>query len=354
MTRNSDESHTDNHKDGSLPGWGYGVERISAASLRALARVRSEASRAIRRFFEHSGYIEVTTATLTQMGGSCENPATLFAVSYYDRTAFLTQSAQLQLEVIISVLRTPAFTFTTSFRAEDYITDRDSGRRLSEFSLVEAEGPDWNLEAVMNLQEELLSAVIRRVLSHAEADLIHLGGKPEYLAAIKSPFPRIKHSDAVNLLLRQNFRPPNERIDSWDFGIREELALIEHHGGGPLFLTHHPDTIKYFNMKREKGVALSVDLLAPPLGEISGGGERETESSQMRSQLDGSRMLKAILERGGNATEFDWYLNLLNDPGLPPRAGFGLGFERLVGFLINADDILRCLEFPRTDQDLFP
>jgi asparaginyl-tRNA synthetase len=157
----------------------------------------------------------------------------------------------------------------------------------------------------------------------------------------------------VELLLKEGFKPPGER-ESWDFGIEEENALIRHYGGGPLFLTHHPYAIKYFNMKRERETALSVDLLAPPLGEISGGGERETDPGKMSLQLESSRMLKAIVERGGNATEFRWYLNLLDDPGLPPRAGFGLGFERLVGFLINADDILRCLEFPRTNQDLFP
>ncbi len=258
MTPEFEGSDASNYRGGSLPGWGYGVKRISASSLRALTRVRSEASRAIRRFFEDSDYVEVTTATLTQMGGSCENPATLFAVPYYDRTAFLTQSAQLQLEVIISVLRQPAFTFTTSFRAEDYVTDQDSGRRLSEFSLVEAEGPEWDLETVMRLQEELLSAIIRRVLSHAESDIVKLGGKPEYLAAIASPFPRVKHSDAVELLLKEGFRPPGERKELWDFGIREEIVLIRHYGGGPLFLTHHPYVIKYFNMKREKESALSV------------------------------------------------------------------------------------------------
>lgn len=349
-----DFSKKGEYVDGSIPGWGYGLELISAEALRALIRVRAEASRAIRRFFEDSGLLEVTTASLTQMSGSCENPATMFSVPYYDRTAFLAQSAQLQLEVIVGLLRQPAFTFTTSFRAEDYITDRNSGRRLSEFSLIEAEGPGWTLETLIRFQEEFIASVLRRLLAHVEPDIISLGGKPDYLASIKPPFPRVNHSTAVQLLIKEGFRPPSEGAEMWDFGIKEELFLIEHHGGVPLFLIHHPKVIKYFNMKQDGELTLSVDLLAPPLGEISGGGERESNHLIVRDQLDSSRMIREIIKRGGHASEFDWYIRLLESPGLPQRAGFGLGFERLVGFLINADDILRCLEFPRTDRSLFP
>jgi asparaginyl-tRNA synthetase len=338
----------------SFPGWGLGIERVSRPALRALTRIRAQVLCAIRRFFEDAGVSEVTTATLTQMSGSCENPATLFSLRYYDQTAYLAQSAQLQLEVLVGMLNCCAYTLTTSYRAENYGEDVNSSRRLSEFTLIEAEGPDWDLDALIRMQEDLIGVVLRRVLAHVPAELTLLAGGVEHLAGVRPPFPRITHADASQLLASAGVKPPPGGVSQWDFGIHEEQTLIRVLGGGPVFLTHHPRTTKYFNIRQKGDVAVSVDLLTPPLGETSGGAERESDPQRTAAQLASSRMLQRIQERGGNASEFNWYLSLLHDPGLPPRAGFGLGLERLIGFLINSNDILRCLEFPRTHRHLFP
>src|SRR5262249_9152233 len=157
------------------------------------------------------------------------------------------QSAQLQLEVIIGVLDQPAFMFTTSFRAEDYVTDKESGRRLSEFTLIEVEAPKWTLENLIRFEEELIASILRRVLAHAEPDILALGGNPQYLESIKAPFSRVDHSTAVHLLLHHGFRPPSDGADLWDFSISEEMFLVRHYGGLPLFLTHAPKAMKYFN-----------------------------------------------------------------------------------------------------------
>jgi len=337
-----------------LPGWGHGVERISREALASLTRVRAEALRAVRHFFEELGVMEVTSSTLTQMSGSCENPATMFSLPYYGRTAYLAQSAQLQLEVIVAALNEPVYTLTTSYRAEDYMLDEDSRRRLSEFTLIEVEAPGWSLETLMRVQEELLAAVVRRTLAYARREIESLGGKPEELAALRPPFPRIEYADAVRALIQEGLKPPAEASDGWDFGMREERVLIGLHGDTPAFLVHHPSGIKYFNMQRRAGAAMSVDLLTPPIGETSGGGERESDPDLTARQLHESRMLEKIRLQGGSEDEFSWYLQLLRDPGLPPRAGFGLGFERMIAFLLGTDDIVSCLEFPSTDAHLFP
>jgi asparaginyl-tRNA synthetase len=337
-----------------LRAWGLGTPGGSRVALRALARIRAEAVRGIRRFLENENYVEVTTATLTQMTGSCENPATTFRVPYYGRMAYLAKSAQMQLEVLVEVMGRPVYTFTTSYRAEDYQADPGSGRRLSEFTLVEIECPGWDLDGMLRIEEELFTAAVRRVVGHASPEIEALGGEPARLASIRPPFPRITHTEAVALLVREGFVPPDPDPANWDFSIREECALVRHFGGHHLFVTHHPAAMKYFNMKRDNGKALSADLLAAPIGEVSGGGVRECDPGRAGDQLRASQMLRMIEARGGSASEFDWYLELLRDPGLPPRAGFGIGLERLVASLLGTDDILRCLEFPRTERLLFP
>jgi asparaginyl-tRNA synthetase len=196
--------------------------------------------------------------------------------------------------------------------------------------------------------------VVRRVLAYARHEIECLGGKPEELAAMRRPFPRIEYGDAVEALIQTGLKPPVDTLDGWDFGMREERVLISLYGGTPAFLLHHPARIKYFNMQRRAGAAMSVDLLTPPIGETSGGGERESDADLTERQLHESRMLETIRIRGGSEDEFSWYLHLLRDPGLPPRAGFGLGFERLVAFLLGTDDIVSCLAFPSTDTHLFP
>jgi asparaginyl-tRNA synthetase len=339
---------------GTIPGWGYGVNRISRDKLVALTQLRAHVLKAIRGFFEDERCMEVTTSTLTQMSGSCENPATMFQLKYYDRVAFLAQSAQLQLEIIIGLLCHPAYTITTSFRGEDYAEDPSSRRRLTEFSLVEAEGPGWTLETLCDMQERLLYRVIDAVLAHAESDLVALGGDPMRLGTVCAHFPRVTHAEAAQRLVDTGFPQPKAGVDEWNFGIREERELVRQAGDLPVFLTHHPQRITYFNMVADWGKALSVDLLAPPIGEICGGGVRESDSAKVHNQLLSSRMLERIRQLGGNESEFDWYIQFLEHPGLPPRAGFGLGLERLVGFLLDTDDILTCLEFPATDRYLFP
>lgn len=340
---------------GAIPGWGHGAARISRDGLIALTRLRAVVLGAIRDFLDRDvGCIEVTTSTLTQMSGSCENPLTMFQLKYYDRSAFLSQSAQLQLEVIIGLLGRPAYTLSSSFRGEDYTEDATSRRRLTEFTLVEAEGPHWTLETICEIQERLLGRVIDAVLDAAEMDLARLGGSAERLWALRPPYDHITHADACKELLAAGFAAPADEPDEWDFTMREERELLAQAGGRPLFLTEHPHRIKYFNMAAKGTRARSVDLLAPPLGEICGGGVREWNPARVRDQLLNSRMLQRIRQIGGNESEFDWYLKFLEHPGLPGRAGFGLGLERLVGFLIGTDDILACIEFPATDRHLFP
>ena len=136
----------------------------------------------------------------------------------------------------------------------------------------------------------------------------------------------------------------------------EETALLRHFGQVPFFVVKFPGDIKYFNMRRSEDGrwVYSVDLIAPPFGEISGGAEREDQFDRLVQTLHTSEMWREIDRLGLDRDDFEWYLDLWRDGSPGPRGGFGMGFERLVGFLAGISDIRECLEFPRNRLLLSP
>jgi len=327
---------------------------ISRDRFNALVSLRDSVLNLVRSRLRDDGFVEITTSSLTQMTGSCERVESLFDLDYYGRRAFLAQSAQLQLEYLVARLRRPVFTVTTSFRAEHYESPADRRRRLSEFTLFELESPGWGLDEVAAYQENLLFTLARGVIDSAAPWVAALGGDIDRLRALRKPFPRIAWAEAVDLL-----GIPRTEADGalHELTAAEELQLIAAMGGGPCFLERQPLAHKFFNfaVDRKSGFARSLDLLCPPIGEIAGGGERATSFDELLAQLEQSRMLRSIEARGGSIAEFEWYLELFRQgEPVPKRAGFGIGFERLIAFLIDTDDVLSCVAFPRNDVSLFP
>ena len=183
----------------------YGV--FSKKKMAALLDVRDAASWAIRQFFRREGFTEVTTATIVNIAGSCENPYASFPLEFYGGEAYLSQSAQLQLEPIVIRLKRKVFTSAMSFRAENYDDPESPGRRLSEFSLAEIEMPFENMAAdsaltqLSDLVERFMKFIIADTLANQRSALELLGADLDLLSTwIERPFQRITWDEASPLL----------------------------------------------------------------------------------------------------------------------------------------------------------
>jgi asparaginyl-tRNA synthetase len=214
------------------------------------------------------------------------------------------------------------------------------------------EAPDFNLERIMSLQEAMLQECIGGMVRERKNLTSPFAKRIEFLTSIHFPLPVVEYRGAIQLL--ELLGKPIE--SGQDIGMEQEQALLGHFQNIPFFLTRHPSRIKYFNMKRsdDSDTVLSVDLIAPPFGEISGGAEREDNLDRLKNNLYASEMWEDIQRSGLDQKEFDWYLDLWRDGSPGPRGGFGLGFERLIGFLTGFEDIRMCIEFTRNRACVSP
>ncbi len=168
-----------------------GLGRFSKEKFNALLDIRSIALNEIRNKLASMGYTEVSTSSLVNIAGSCENPHASFTLNYYGREAHLSQSAQLQLEALVIRLKRPVFTVNNSFREENYDDPETAGRRLSEFTLIEAEKPyrekngiDILHDHIIRTEEQVIKQAISGVLFHCRASVELLGGDYNYLRSV--------------------------------------------------------------------------------------------------------------------------------------------------------------------------
>ncbi|MFA5805376.1 MAG: amino acid--tRNA ligase-related protein [Melioribacteraceae bacterium] len=325
----------------------------SSKKFNALIDIRSGTLAVIRNFLEAEDFTEVLTAVLVNIAGSCENPYASFKLPFYGKEAHLSQSAQLQLEKIVVSLKRKVFTVNNSFREESFDDPEAEGRRLSEFTLIEPEMPfdnnednEANLNTLVRLVEKIIKEALRFNLSNNEKSLLELGGNVEHLHnCLENEFRVIAYADAIEILNRIN---DNKYKGDISLSVREEKLLLSHFNNIPIFILNFPFTQKLFNIKRrpESDFTFTFDLLAPRLGEVVGGGLREEDPALVLSQLENSKVGKFLKENKENPKEvFDEYFNALNQQEQVLRGGFGIGFERLIGFLINSNDILHTISY---------
>jgi asparaginyl-tRNA synthetase len=330
-------------KDETYEGY-YGV--FSKKKMAALLDVRDAASWAIRLFLREEGFTEVTTATIVNIAGSCENPYASFPLEFYGGEAYLSQSAQLQLEPLVLRLKRRVFTSSMSFRAENYDDPESPGRRLSEFSLAEIEMPFEGLDAdealsrLADLIERFVKFVTKEVMSSQRSALELLGADFDFLSSwVGEPFQRLTWDQAMDLL-------DSKCHEEEDIGIREERAILRRLRNRPALISRHPDAIKFFNIKRtaDRTRCYSVDLLMQPMGEILGGAIREEAVHRLRESLHCSKIAEFLAERGVDVDgPFQIYFDLLQSEPPLLRGGFGLGFERYISCLIGSSDILQAV-----------
>ncbi len=303
----------------------------------AVLRIRDEVSRACRDFFHEQGFVLVDTPILTPT--ACEGTTTLFETDYLDRgKAYLSQSGQLYLEAAAMALG-KVYCFGPTFRAEKSKTRR----HLTEFWMVEAEAAFAALEDVMQLAEALVRFLVFRVLENRSAELAMLERDPKPLEAVAGPFPRLSYAQALERLKEKNIEVP------WgeDFGGDEE-TLLSQLFDRPVLLHRYPLSCKAFYMEADQEdprLALCVDMLAPEgYGEIIGGSQRVADLDILLGRLAEHNLPQEPLE---------WYLDLRRY-GSVPHAGFGMGIERVVGWLCGLKHVREAIPFPRLLDRLYP
>ena len=302
----------------------------------AIMLVRHEIIKACRDFFDSHGFILMDTPIITP--NAVEGTTTLFGLDYFDRSAYLTQSGQLYSEAAAAAFR-KVYCFGPTFRAEKSKTRR----HLTEFWMVEPEMAYCDLEENIHWAEEMVAFMVGRVLESRREQLDILERDTAPLEGLKTPFPRLSYTEAVDVLNQAD-------VDfEWggDFGGGDETIISEKYDQ-PLVVHRFPAAIKAFYMKLDADdsrLALGMDILAPEgYGEIIGGGQRED---------DYELLLKRLKEANLPEDKYQWYLDLRRY-GSVPHSGFGMGIERAVAWICGLPHVRETIPFPRMLNRLEP
>jgi asparaginyl-tRNA synthetase len=337
-------------------------KEVLEGRLKDLTAIRAMVLSAMRGWFEQNGYMEVIPPTLTGPTGSCEWFPNAISVDMIDelgnpRKVFLRQTAQLHLEPM-TVAHNRVYTIGQSFRYERQVTSR----HLWEFTLVEFEGRDFGLKGLMDQLEDLFKACFRAVVDKSGNG--YRGNLDQF---IEKPFSRLTYQEGIDVLREHGV---TIRYGE-DFTSHDEQILVTLTGGAPLFLTEYPadprprqgGVIKFFSMARKKNgangsghdeVTDCCDLLLPGVGETVGGAVRVGDPRIIKKQFKESLMFEHIRQIGLDPEkEFDWYFETILDDKTQ-SAGCGIGFERLIQFITQAQSIKDCVEFPRSPDYVVP
>lgn len=329
----------------------------------AVARVRHTLAQAIHRFFDEQGYFWVSTPIIT--ASDTEGAGEMFRVStldlenlprtdkgnidfnqdFFGRESFLTVSGQLNGETYASAL-SKVYTFGPTFRAEN----SNTSRHLAEFWMIEPEVAFADLNDVAALAESMLKYVFKAVLAERADDMAFFAERVDREAIsrleqfVTSDFAQVNYTDAVEILLNcgQTFENPV----SWgiDLSSEHERYLAEKHFKAPVVVKNYPKDIKafYMRMNEDGKTVAAMDVLAPGIGEIIGGSQREERLDQFDQRLE---------EMGLNKEDYSWYRDLRRY-GTVPHSGFGLGFERLIAYVTGVQNVRDVIPFPRTPRNV--
>lgn len=333
--------------------------RSRTNSLGAVFRVRNACATAVHQFFQERGFLWVHTPIITR--NDCEGAGELFTVTGFDlkdvpRTAtqdidfsqdffggkaYLTVSGQLEAEVMAMAFSN-VYTFGPTFRAEN----SNTSRHLAEFWMIEPEMAFCDLQGDMDLAEAFLKHIFSYVLETCPEDMEFFNQRIDNTVIataeniINNQFERITYTQAIALLEKSDAQFEYPVKWGLDLQSEHERYLAEQLFKKPVIVSDYPVEIKAFYMRLnddQKTVA-AMDILAPKIGEIVGGSQREERLDVLE---------RRIQAQGMNPADLWWYLDLRRY-GTVPHAGFGLGFERLVQFMTGMGNIRDVIPFPRT------
>jgi asparaginyl-tRNA synthetase len=325
----------------------------------AATRVRHTLAKAIHRFFDEEGFFWVNTPIITasdaEGAGAMFRVSTLdlanlprteegridFAEDFFGREAFLTVSGQLNVEAYCLAL-TKVYTFGPTFRAEN----SNTSRHLAEFWMVEPEIAFADLSDNATLAEGLLKYALKTVLEERREDLeffdqrIEKGLIAKLEGIVASEFARMDYGEAIRVLERSNRKFEFPVAWGVDLQSEHERYLTEQYAKKPVVVMNYPKDIKAFYMRvnDDGNTVAAMDVLAPGIGEIVGGSQRE----ERLDVLD-----RSMTERGIDKAHYDWYRELRRY-GTVAHAGFGLGFERTLAYVTGLANVRDVIPFPRT------
>ena len=323
----------------------------------AITRVRTALANAIHNYFYDREFHWINTPLIT--ASDCEGAGELFHVSaldlanlpmnngtvdfeqdFFGKESFLTVSGQLNLEAYCLAM-SKVYTFGPTFRAEN----SNTSRHLAEFWMVEPEIAFADLNDNADLAEDLLTHVLQKVLDDCEDDMAFFQQRIDkdvmsrMRTVIDSQFERMEYSEAIDILTASDKKFEFPVKWGLDLQSEHERFLTEEHVGRPVVLMNYPASIKAFYMRLnddEKTVA-AMDVLAPGIGEIIGGSQREERLDVLDSRITDDVMKEEL-----------WWYRDLRRYGTVPHAGFGMGFERLLNYVTGMENIRDVIPFPRT------
>jgi len=332
--------------------------RARTNTFGAVTRVRDCLAKAVHRFFHERGYFWINTPIIT--ASDAEGAGQMFRVStldlvnlprddkggidwhkdFFGKEAYLTVSGQLNVEGYCLAL-SKVYTFGPTFRAEN----SNTARHLAEFWMIEPEIAFADLNDNATLAEEFLKYLFKAALDERMDDMKFFAERQEKTAIsrleafIAAPFERIDYTEAVDILKKsgQKFEYPVE----WghDLQTEHERYLTEKHVGRPVVVMNYPEAIKSFYMRLNddgKTVA-AMDVLAPGIGEIIGGSQREERLDYLDRRIQQFKL---------DPAHYAWYRDFRRY-GTVPHSGFGLGFERLVVYTCGLANIRDAIPYPR-------
>jgi asparaginyl-tRNA synthetase len=308
---------------------------LRSRRMNLVMKVRAKTLEYAREYFNKSGFTEVSPPMF--ISAAVEGGSTLFGLKYFDQDLYLTQSSQLYLEILIFSLEN-VYCIAPSFRAEKSRTIR----HLTEYWHIEGEWPFATMEDLMKFEEGMMEHICKRVSENCQKEFAEIGADINKLSQVKTPFPRITYAEAIDRL-----KPKNPALN-WgdDLGYEDEKVLAEDFGK-PFFVYDYPTAIKAFYCKThadQPEIAYSVDMMVPRIGEISTGGQREENKDAL---------IQRMKDQGLNPEDYQWYLDLRRY-GTVPHVGFGMGLERLLVWMLDLENIIDAIPFPRTTRRFYP
>lgn len=353
--------------------------RFRTNTFGAVFRVRHALAYAIHKFFHEKGFVYMHTPIIT--ASDAEGAGEMFRVTtlpadnppkneaggvdfkedFFGRSTNLTVSGQLEGE-LAAMAFSEIYTFGPTFRAEN----SNTARHLAEFWMIEPEMAFYDLEDNMNLAEAFIKYLIRFAMEHNREDLEFLAqrlveeekqlpqdkrsdmGLIEKLEfVLNNNFERITYTEAIDILLQSPaYKKKKFQYEvKWgvDMQSEHERYLVEKHFKKPVIVTNYPKEIKSFYMRENEDgkTVAAMDILAPGIGEIVGGSQREERLEKLTKRMEELHIPVA---------EMWWFLDTRRY-GSVPHSGFGLGFERMVLFVTGMTNIRDVIAFPRTPKN---
>ena len=352
--------------------------RFRTNTFGSVFRVRHSLAFAVHKFFNEKGFVymhtpiitasdaegagemfRVTTLPIDGTAPKNEDGSINFKEDFFGRSTNLTVSGQLEGELGATAFG-DIYTFGPTFRAEN----SNTARHLAEFWMIEPEMAFYDLEDNMNLAEEFIKYIIKYAIDNNREDLEFLAqrladeekqlpqdkrsemgliGKLEFV--LNNNFERITYTEAIDILKESNHNKKKKfqyEITGWgmDLQSEHERYLVEKHFKKPVILSNYPKEIKAFYMRQNEDgkTVAAMDILAPGIGEIVGGSQREERQDKLEQRMK---------EMHIPVEDLWWYLDTRRF-GTVPHAGFGLGFERMVQFVTGMTNIRDVIAFPRT------